>query len=152
MNQEAFRTMIQSLQAGGYRITPQRKAICRVLAQSEEHPSAQMIYDQLHSEDDTFSLATVYNTLDALEKLGGINSLGEIGDGDSVRYDADTEPHVNLACVQCHRIVDIPNRHVRGLAEEITASSGYTLLGARVLYYGVCPECQAGDREKEIQT
>ena len=63
------------------------------------------------------------------------------GDG-KVHYDADTEPHVNLACISCNRIVDIPSSHVQQLDEEITSTSGYKLLGARVLYYGLCPECQ----------
>ena len=143
MKNDVLDTMIKGLKAAGYRLTPQRKAICRVLADSEEHPSAQMVYDQLRQEDDTLSLATVYNTLDALTRLGIINVLGEVGSSDSVRYDADTAPHVNLACVRCRRIIDIPSKFVRDLDCEIEETSGYALLGARVLYYGVCPDCLA---------
>lgn len=142
MREAVYNAMIEALKSGGYRLTPQRKAICRVLADSEEHPSAQMIYEKLRSEDDTFSLATVYNTLDALTRLGAVNTLGDAG-GDATRYDADVAPHLNLACVRCHRIIDVESPHVHHLAEEITRDSGYTLLGARVLYYGICPECQA---------
>lgn len=142
MNKNNYQRMINSLKTAGFRMTPQRKAICQVLAYSEEHPSAQMIYDQLRPEYENLSLATVYNTLDALSRLGLVNTLGEIGDNTSVRYDADTGPHVNLACVRCHRIVDIPSEHVNELDEEIERNSGFALLGARVLYYGVCPECQ----------
>ena len=88
------------------------------------------------------SLATVYNTLEALVKLGAVNTLGGAGD-DAMHYDADMEPHVNLACLSCNKIVDIHSEHVTQLDSEITATSGYKLLGARVLYYGLCPECQA---------
>lgn len=148
MNEASYHNMIDALKAAGYRMTSQRKAICRVLANSEEHPSIQMIFDQLRGEDDSLSLATVYNTLDALTRLGVVNTLGEIGDKDSVRYDADTSPHVNLACVECQRIIDIPSQHIHSLVHEISQNSGYTLLGARVLYYGICPECMAKKRSK----
>ena len=133
-----------SLKASGMRMTPQRSAICKLLAESEEHPTAAMIYDKLRPQFDSLSLATVYNTLDALVKVGVVNTLGKAGDG-SVHYDADTEPHVNLACISCNKIVDIPSSHIQQLDDEITSTSGYKLLGARVLYYGLCPECQEKD-------
>jgi len=131
-----------ALQQAGMRITPQRTAICELLTSSEEHPTAAMIYEDLKPRFPSMSLATVYNTLDALIEIGAINVLGQAGD-DTVHYDADTEPHVNLACLSCNKIVDIPSEHVGHLDSEITAASGYKLLGARVLYYGLCPDCQA---------
>ena len=135
-----------ALQQAGMRITPQRTAICELLTVSEEHPTAAMIYDDLKPRFPSMSLATVYNTLDVLVEIGAINVLGQAGD-DTVHYDADTEPHVNLACLSCNKIVDIPSEHVSHLDEEITAASGYKLLGARVLYYGLCPDCQRKQAE-----
>ncbi len=134
-------TLTTTLQQAGMRVTPQRVAICELLSNSKEHPTAAMIYEELKPRFASLSLATVYNTLDALVKLGAVNVLGHAGD-DTVHYDADTEPHVNLACIACSRIIDIPSEHVTHLDAEITAASGYKLLGARVLYYGLCPECQ----------
>jgi Fur family transcriptional regulator, peroxide stress response regulator len=138
----AYEEMMLALKSSGFRLTPQRQAICRLLVESQDHPSAQMIYEQLHPQYQSLSLATVYNTLEALTRIGLVNVLGEVGSRDAARYDADTQPHVNLACVKCHRIVDIDNPHVQQIEEEVARSSGYTLLGARVLYYGVCPTCQ----------
>lgn len=134
-------TLTSALRQAGMRVTPQRVAICELLAASDEHPTAAMIYEELKPRFSSLSLATVYNTLDALVGLGVVNVLGHAGD-DKVHYDADTEPHVNLACISCSRIIDIPSEHVTHLDSEITAASGYKLLGARVLYYGLCPDCQ----------
>ena len=143
MKKEPFETMLNTLKTAGYRLTPQRKAIVRVLAESKEHPSAQMVFDLLHPAFDSLSLATVYNTLETLRQLGAINVLGEVGGDGAVRYDADMGPHINLACIRCHRIVDIESESVNQLNKEVESSSGYNLLGARVLYYGICPDCQA---------
>jgi Fur family peroxide stress response transcriptional regulator len=122
------------------RLTPQRAAICDLLAASREHPTAAEIYRQLKPRFASLSLATVYNTLEALVRLGAINTLGHVGDG-AVHYDADLEPHVNLACISCSRIIDLPSRHVGRLQQEVSDASGYRLLGARLLYYGLCPDC-----------
>lgn len=134
-------TLTSALQQAGMRLTPQRTSICGLLVESDEHPTAAMIYETLKPRFSSLSLATVYNTLDTLVSLGVVNVLGHAGD-DKVHYDADTEPHVNLACLSCSKIVDIPSEHVTHLDAEITAASGYKLLGARVLYYGLCPACQ----------
>ncbi len=152
MDNKSLDTMIKALKAAGYRLTPQRQAICRVLVESEAHPSAQMIYERLHTADSTLSLATVYNTLEALTRLGLVNVLGEVGGADVIRYDADTAPHVNLACVRCQRIIDLPSQYVDQLDQEIEQTSGYALLGARVLYYGVCPDCQAAENAETDST
>jgi Fur family peroxide stress response transcriptional regulator len=140
---------VKTLQKAGLRVTPQRLAVYRLLAGTDRHPTAQMVYDELRGDHPSLSLATVYNTLDALVEAGVINALGAAGDG-SIHYDADTSPHVNLACISCHRVIDLPSSHVRSLEEEVAAESGYQLLGARVLYYGLCPECQKKRMERSV--
>jgi len=133
--------LISTLRRSGMRITPQRQAICAYLGASDDHPTAAMIYEALKPEMPSLSLMTVYNTLNALVDLGAIQALGPAGD-DTVHYDADTEPHVNLICVSCQKIVDLYSEQLHVLRQEIDAGSGYRLLGERVLFYGLCPVCQ----------
>jgi Fur family peroxide stress response transcriptional regulator len=131
----------QTLLDAGLRVTPQRLAVYQLLAETESHPTAQAIHEALRVQYPSLSLATVYNTLEKLVETGVINALGEAGDG-AVHYDADTRPHINLACVSCHRVIDLPSQSVQALDREVASSSGYRLLGARVVYYGLCPDCQ----------
>ncbi|GAB4535022.1 MAG: Fur family transcriptional regulator [Anaerolineales bacterium] len=137
-----YEDLITALRQQNKRITPQREAICRLLAESPDHPTATQIYATLLSRFPSMSLATVYNTLETLVALGKVNALGNAGD-DAVHYDADVSPHVNLACISCHRVIDLQSEHIQALEQEVTQNSHYQLLGARVLYYGLCPECQA---------
>ena len=139
--------LIQPLKQAGLRLTPQRLAVYRYLAGVNTHPTAQQVYEALAPEYPSLSLATVYNTLETLVGLGVINALGTAGD-DAVHYDGDVSPHVNLACVHCHRVIDLPSHHVSAIQQEVSAHSGYQLLGARVMYYGVCPQCQASRNEQ----
>jgi len=134
-------SLTTTLQKAGMRLTPQRMAVCKLLVESDAHPTAGMIYAELRPLFPSLSLATIYNTLDILVSLGALNALGQAGD-DHVHYDAEMEPHVNLACIACHSIMDISSKHIQQLEIEINQTSGYKLLGSRVLYYGLCPQCQ----------
>jgi Fur family peroxide stress response transcriptional regulator len=140
-------TASKRLQTSGMRLTPQRLAIYEALTSSKQHPTAQEIYENLRPEYPSLSLATVYNTLELMVSLGMVNALGSAGDG-AVHYDADLEPHVNLACISCHRVIDLPSEYVQSLNQEVSAGSGYQILGARVMYYGLCPECKQKNEQQ----
>jgi Fur family peroxide stress response transcriptional regulator len=136
-----YQVYLSTLQSSGMRLTPQRIAICKYLSETDEHPTSAMIYEHIKAQYPSLSLMTVYNTLDRLMKLGLVNSLGSAGDG-NIHYDGDTSSHINLACISCHKIVDVKNNHIPNLDHEISATSGFKLLGVRMMYYGLCPECQ----------
>lgn len=135
---------LDALRRAGLRVTQQRIAICELLYRSDTHPTSNDIYQQLKERYPSLSLATIYNTLDVLVGMGYVNVLGSIGD-DKVHFDGNTSPHVNLACIKCHKIVDLQSDLVDQLDSEINQNSGYRVLGARVLYYGICPQCQSTD-------
>jgi len=137
---------IAALKSAGLRLTPQRLAICQLLAESDEHPTAQDIFEALKPRFPSLSLATVYNTLETLVSLGVVHALGQAGDA-KMHYDGDTEPHVNLVCISCHSIIDLPSQYVAALQDEVHTNSGYHLIGASVMYYGLCPKCQAQQEE-----
>ncbi len=106
MNDERATIFINALRQAKLRLTPQRLSICRMLANSNGHPTAMELYEQLRTDFPTLSLATVYTTLSTLLALGLIHDLGSAGDG-TLHYDPDTEPHVNLICTRCHQIGDL---------------------------------------------
>jgi Fur family peroxide stress response transcriptional regulator len=140
--------LIHTIKEAGLRLTPQRLAVYRYLVGVSTHPTAQQVYEALSPEHPSLSLATVYNTLEMLVGLGVVNALGTAGD-DAVHYDGDVSPHVNLACIDCHRVIDLPSEHVFAIKREVSEHSGYQLLGARVMYYGVCPACQVIRNEQQ---
>jgi Fur family peroxide stress response transcriptional regulator len=135
----AEKDMIDSLRQAGMRLTPQRTEICRILAHRDDHPTAQQVASSIQERFPNVSLTTVYGTLDALVKLGAIRSLGNVGD-ERVHFEPNTEPHVNLACMSCHRIVDMPSEHVKELESEVQERIGSKVLSGRVVYYTECLE------------
>jgi Fur family peroxide stress response transcriptional regulator len=136
-----FEFFISTLKQAGMSLTPQRMAICQLLSEGHVHHTATSIYNRVHAQYPSLSLMTVYNTLNTLVGLGAISALGDAGDGNT-HYEGNNSPHINLACISCHTIVDIDSPKVAELEDEVSGASGFKILGIRMLYYGLCPTCQ----------
>ena len=146
-----FTALMHRLGERHFRVTPQRVALLRLLAASEGHPSAADLYERLRAEFPTTSLATVYKTLTLLGELGEVLELGFSHDDN--RYDGHRPyPHPHLICMRCHRIVDAQLPAGRDLEREVAQSSGFTIAGHRLDFYGLCPDCQHETENAESQT
>jgi Fur family peroxide stress response transcriptional regulator len=133
--------MIQKLRAQDHRITPQRLAILRVLADSEGHPSVEQIYARVKTDFPTTSLATVYKNVSLMKSLGEVLELGF--SDDSNRYDGNKPyPHPHLVCTDCKKIIDPDLSMLQDLTQELVQETGFQILNHRMDFFGICPECQ----------
>jgi len=130
----------QAFLKAGYRLTSQRGAIFDYLASLDgSHPSVRQIHGELKEQDASISLATVYNTMGALVRLGLIKLI-EFESLEN-RYDLDVEPHINLLCSACGDIQDL---YVGSLIHVNCAMEkrGFSVADFRLEYYGRCASCQ----------
>lgn len=134
------------LRAAGLKLTAQRGAICRALADmaGRHHPTVQEVFESSRQHHAGVSLATVYNTLTVLKDRGLLYELGPDLDG-AVHYELDTDTHVNVVCIRCKRILDLHHLPSAGLEEAVVESTGFQLVGGQVLYYGFCPSCSKAE-------
>lgn len=134
--------MIECMRRSGLRVTPQREAIVRLLADDSSHPSAESVHARAALELPWMSKATVYNTLNSLIQAGVIQELDL---GHERRFDGRTdEPHAHLVCRVCGRIedVDLPEGFdIAGLAD---AGTGFRAEHVQVKLTGTCRACAAG--------
>jgi Fur family transcriptional regulator, peroxide stress response regulator len=133
--------IVASMKAAGHRVTPQRLAILRQLADSRSHPSVEKVYAAVKPDFPTTSLATVYKTIGLLKALG---EALEIGFGDDCnRYDVRSpEPHPHLVCLKCRCIIDADLESFSHLTENLSKSTGFQIVSHRVDFYGICPDCR----------
>jgi Fur family peroxide stress response transcriptional regulator len=132
---------IRKLNQAGVRATPQRLAICKALCDSELHPSASAIYEEVRVQFPHISQATVYKALEMLVELGMASELGRIGGG-QVHYDGNPSLHFHLGCISCHKILDVDAKGARRLLKDIRAQSRFEIYHSQLVYYGLCPDCQ----------
>jgi Fe2+ or Zn2+ uptake regulation protein len=144
-HEEKTRGMERALRAAGSRISSQRKAIIDYLASATSHPSARQIFHEVKKKHPDLSLATVYNTLGILTRMGLIKVMQfDVTDN---RYEPNVAPHINLICTFCGKIEDL-ERGITVKPEEIKERVGFEVLDSRLEYYGLCAECKAVDKEK----
>ncbi len=133
------------LREKGFKVTPQRLAVYEVLSHTKAHPNAETIYNKLQPNYPTMSLATVYKTLDILNEIGLIQILN-VGE-ESFRYDANTESHPHVHCVQCGRVDDLYDVDDTEFMERLAEKTAYKLTGKQLYLYGICPACQKKQNE-----
>ena len=135
--------LVQRIRARGGRLTPQRVAVLKVLAESAGHPSVEQIYDRIKVDFPTTSLATIYKTIALLKEMGEVLELG-FGDG-SNRYDGNKPfAHPHLVCTQCGDIRDIDLPALADILQQVSQDVGYEIVGHRLDLYGICSRCQGG--------
>jgi len=141
--------LVDRLRERGYRLTPQRVAVLKVLVSNHEHPTVEQVYERVKADFPMTSLATVYKTVALVKEMGEVLELN-FGD-DCNRYDANRPyPHAHLVCTRCKRIVDLDVAPLDGLSQEVAQDTGYLILSQRLDFFGICPQCQ-GEEEQTQQ-
>ena len=141
MREEDMDVLYERLREKGIRLTPQRKLILDLLKSSDEHLTAEEIYQNLKQQLQPISLGTVYNTLHKLKESGVIQEL-TYGDMSS-RYDGVSRPHYHVTCVNCGKVVDFHWDVLKELEQEASVATGFLVNSHRMEFHGLCQQCQA---------
>lgn len=142
-----YDALLMRLRRDGYRLTPQRMAVLRVLSEDRGHPTVEQVYDRVRGDYPTTSLATIYKTIDMLK---GIGEVLELSVGESHRYDGrDPRPHPHLICEVCGSITDIALGGPLGdpdvlsaAARAVAGAAGYRDVRPQLEFRGRCSSCQ----------
>ncbi|MDN3711375.1 Fur family transcriptional regulator [Paracoccus cavernae] len=124
----------EALRRSGIRITRQRAALLRILADTDDHPDATALHARATAAGAGVSLATVYRTLAELEAQGLIHKVEFVGE--PARYEpADQRHHDHMIDVETGQVVEFFNERIEKLQAEIAAEMGYEILRHRLELY-----------------
>ena len=124
---------------GSSGITKQRQAVLQVIKDSEEHLTANEVFDHARRLLPGISFATVYNSLRYLksERL-----IGEVRFGmDATRYDRNLARHDHAICNNCGKLVDLDLHIPNGLLREAAERSKFEAESIELTLHGLCPDC-----------
>ena len=117
----------------------QRDMIYNYMLSTKEHPSAEMIYEDLKKEEPNLSLGTVYRNLKLLEELGMVKKVTAINNVE--RYDAITSDHVHFVCSKCGALIDLPDFDEEIIKNSFNSSVGGKIEWVNIILGGVCKNC-----------
>jgi Fur family peroxide stress response transcriptional regulator len=137
--EEKTTQFVDKCRAASLKITPQRIAIYRELLQTDEHPSAEMLYEKVKKIFPSISLDTVNRTLLTLNEIGAAFTVE--GSGDARRFDGRLNEHQHFKCVKCKRIVDFHHKPFDNIKLPAEISKKFTVLRKTVYLEGICDLC-----------
>ena len=121
----------------------QRDMIYNYMLSTKEHPSAEMIYEELKKEEPNLSLGTVYRNLKLLEELGMVKKVTSVNNVE--RYDAMTSDHLHFVCDKCGCVVDLPNFDNNEVKAKFEGKINAKIEWVNIILGGVCDCCRKKD-------
>ena len=131
----------EQLREHGVQVTAQRLAVLRAVS-DHPHCTANDVAETVREQIGAISRQAVYDTLTVLAEHTIIRRIQPAGS--SARYeDRVGDNHHHLVCRECDRLDDVDC--AVGYTPCLTPSEDwqFDVHEAEVIYWGVCPECQA---------
>jgi Fe2+ or Zn2+ uptake regulation protein len=128
---------ITALREAGLKITPQRMAVVECLIGDVTHPTANALYERLRPRFPSMSVATIYNTLSALDAIGRCRRLDL---GGPSRFDPNVQPHDHAVCERCGAMRDI-DRPLEPPSPPLRTLPGFLVERVERIYRGLCAQC-----------
>lgn len=136
----------RALRQAGCRVTEPRRAIARILAQSDSWLRPEEIHQRARDLYPRLGLVTVYRTLSLFEQLGFVRRI-HLEDGCHGYASSELAHGHHLVCRNCQQAVEFGG--LDGLApqlDQLAQRTGFIIEDHMLELLGLCPQCQrAGD-------
>lgn len=121
--------------------TRQKTLILNQVSNRNDHPTAEMIHEELLLIDPHISLATVYRNLNTFAMKGKIQKI-EIPNAKD-RFDCNISHHDHAICLKCGQVIDIESKH----RKRHVVIDDFKVQEIEILYKGICKECQTKQKD-----
>lgn len=128
----------------GLKVTPQRAAIYKALAETTSHPTADELHKQVRRAYPMISPNTVYYSLGVFRKSGLVREVNYWHD--RTRFDANVSPHHHLICLGCRTITDLNDKRLDQLVVSSEIPATFQVVGHQVEIHGLCAGCRVTTR------
>ena len=132
--------------AHGLAQTHQRQIIYRTLAQSDAHPSPEVLYEKVQREIPSISLGTVYKNITTFLRVGLLRELNL--PHEPLRLDPNLTNHHHVICTRCRTVIDLAEDEVEPVQIKRKLPSGFRMERYEVDVLGVCAKCAESTRDE----
>lgn len=130
----------------------QREAIKAFLMTRKDHPTADVVYNNIRQEFPNISLGTVYRNLSLLVEIGEAVKVPSADNCD--HFDGNTQPHYHFVCDKCGAVLDIDYDDCGMLSAMMNmAQKGFAgrIDGCQIHFHGLCSECKQNLQGHKLQ-
>ena len=134
-------TILDALEAAGYRLTTPRRALAALIAKRPGHFTAEELLGEARRERVGVTRATAFRSLDVLTELGLVERL-DLPSGDHAFVACEPAHHHHIVCSSCGRSTGVEDNGLEAVAAAVARETGYRVDTHRLELYGHCPTCQ----------
>ena len=117
----------------------QRESIKEFLMTRRDHPTADVVYENMKKIYPNISLGTVYRNLSLLSDIGEIQKLSSFGGAD--HFDGCVTPHCHFMCQKCGQVLDLDTDDMSDLATKASEKFSGKITGYDLRFFGICEKC-----------
>ncbi len=134
--------VVRALDEAGYRLTSPRRALASIVAGIDGPFTAARVVDEVRERGLHVGRATVFRTIDALERAGAIERI-DLPSGDHAYVGCAPAHHHHVVCSACGRTAEVADGDLAALIGRIGRRTGYRIEDHRLEIFGLCPTCVA---------
>ncbi|MDD3224617.1 MAG: Fur family transcriptional regulator [Clostridium sp.] len=132
------------LKENGNKMTPQRqKIIDAILENQYKHLNSEEIYTIIKKDYLEIGIATVYRTMQLLEKMNIVSKFDI--DENGIRYElmelGDKHQHPHFICTNCGSIFPLKNIDFGKTQNDLNSKYGFKITDYNIKLYGICKKC-----------
>jgi Fur family ferric uptake transcriptional regulator len=133
--------LTDALRQHGYRVTPPRRLVWEVLAESRAHLTADEIAARIARDHEEVNLASVYRALGLLEDLDLVRS-SRLGNESTTTWElAHPDEHFHIVCASCGRVEHHRGTLVDEIAGHLRQAHGFRPTTIELVVTGFCRDC-----------
>ena len=130
------------LKQHGFKSTPQRRALLKVIASQYDSFSPETLYNKTRLVYPSIGLVTIYRTLEMLTKLNLICRVHSDDGCHNYVMRRPAEHHHHLVCSDCGRAIDFTDCNLSDLEQKLSMQTGFEIQGHLLEIYGKCNHCR----------
>lgn len=142
LNMTDPQTLVTALDEAGYRLTGPRRSLAEIVAGRAGHFTAAEIAREARVRGIHVGRATVFRTLDALERALVVERI-DLPSGGHAYVACDPLHHHHVVCSRCGRTAEVEEGRLAALVRSMGRRTGYQIDGHRMELYGLCPACRS---------
>ena len=125
----------------GLRRSKQRDLILAVFLGIERHVTIDELWVEVKKRNPSVGYATVYRAM-KLFCESGLCSEVRLENGSTLyEHLLNHEHHDHLICTRCGKMIEVINKEIEHLQEQLMNGYGFTPQFHRMSLYGICPNC-----------
>ncbi|WP_234122685.1 Fur family transcriptional regulator [Clostridium hydrogenum] len=142
--EELSKRIKYSIEKNGCKMTVQRQKVIDVIIENQhKHLNSEEIYAIIKKDYPEMGIATIYRTMQLLEKMNIVVKFDI--DEDGIRYELrdieDKHQHPHFICTNCGAVIPLKNTDVMISQNELNIKYGFKITDYSLKLYGICKKC-----------